>query len=307
MRTRRRVWREAKRGLKAVRGYEPLNHVLTSVLRATAREGGTPSRFLGRYLPRVGLFETPLPDGNLLKMWSNADDEITSAVYWGGWAGHEPETSRCFWELARSARVTLDVGAHVGYFSLLAAFANPAGTVHAFEPLPAVHDRLRNNVALNGLPNVSCHQLALGGEPGWARFYHLSECIPSSSSLSRSFMEEVADGRSLQATAVQVTTIDEFVTKNDLRDVDLVKIDTESTEGAVLAGMVRTLARDRPALVCEILPGGPADAVEEVLRPLDYEYFLLTDTGPSRLPRITPHPTWRNFLLRPSQPLSSAE
>ncbi len=290
-----------------MRGYEPLNHVLTSVLRATAKEGGRSSRFHGRYLPRMGLFETLLPDGNLLKMWSNADDEITSAVYWGGWAGHEPETSRCFWELATSARVTLDVGAHVGYFSLLAAFANPAGTVHAFEPLPAVHDRLRRNIALNGLVNISSHQLAVGGESGRDRFYYLPNCIPSSSSLSHSFMEDVADGRDLQSSVVEVTTIDEFVTKNDVRHVDLVKIDTESTEGAVLAGMIHTLDRDRPALVCEILPGGPAAAVDEVLRPLDYEYFLLTDTGPSPLPRLVPHPTWRNFLFRPRHPSSAAE
>jgi FkbM family methyltransferase len=41
-----------------------------------------------------------------------------------------------FWRLACKARVTLDIGAHVGYYSVLAGMANPAGTVFAFEPLP---------------------------------------------------------------------------------------------------------------------------------------------------------------------------
>ncbi len=299
------MWFGAKQGLKAVRGCPPLNHALTSLLRQAVRPGDRGSRFLARYLPRVGGFETPLPNGKTLRMWSNADDEITSAVYWGGWAGHESETSRCFWDLATSARVTLDIGAHVGYFSLLAGLANPAGNVHAFEPLGAVHERLRNNVALNALDNVSCHRLALGAEPGMARFYHLERCIPSSSSLSRSFMEQVAQGRRLVASDVSVTTVDAFVTTNEITGVDLVKIDTEATEADVLAGMVQTLTRDRPALVCEILPGGPARVVESVLAPLGYEYFLLTDMGPERCPAITPHRTWRNFLFTPRTPPSA--
>lgn len=196
----RRALSDGKRRLKAVRGFVPLNHALTSVLRPLGRGRGWHSRALARYLPRVGLVETPLPNGRVLKMWSRGDDEITSAVYWGGWAGHEPETAECFWELAASARVTLDIGAHVGYFGLLAAHANPEGTVHAFEPLPVVHDRLRRNVGLNELANVVSHRCAVGGESGQAQFFHLPDCIPSSSSLSRSFMEPVAGDRALAAS-----------------------------------------------------------------------------------------------------------
>lgn len=297
--SRTRIWSESKRALKAVRGWVPLNHALTSALRAAVPEGGRQSELLARYLPRVGSFETPLPDGRVLKMWSNADDEITSAVYWGGWAGHEPETSRCFWDLAASAGVTFDIGAHVGYFSLLAALANPAGQVHAFEPLPVVLERLRRNVVLNGLKNVDCHQLALDRDRGTEKFYYLPDCIPSSSSLSRSFMDGVARGRGLVASDVKVTTVDDFVLTNEVGRVDLVKIDTESTEDAVLAGMVDTITRDRPVLICEILPGGPSDAVEELLRPLKYQYFVLTDSGPRQCPHVTPHKKWRNFLFRP--------
>lgn len=296
----------AKRGVKVVRGFVPVNHALTSVLRAASARSGRQSQALSRYLPRVGLFETPLPNGGTLKMWSRGDDEITSAVYWGGWAGHEPETSECFWTLAASARVTLDIGAHVGYFGLLAAHANPEGRVHAFEPLPVVHERLRRNVRLNGLRNIVCHQTAVGGESGEAKFYHLPGCIPSSSSMSLNFMEPVAGDRKLAAFEVEVTTIDDFVAANDVRGVDLVKIDTEATEDSVLRGMASMLARDRPAVVCEILPGGPASAVEEILAPLGYRYYLLTDRGPQWCPQITPHRQWRNFLFRADDATSSA-
>ena len=289
-----------------MRGYAPLNIVLTTTLRGIVRRTGRDSPILARYLPRVGGFETRLPDGRIMRMWSRGDDEITSAVYWGGWAGHEKETSSVFWDLARSARVVLDVGAHVGYFSLLASFANPSARVHSFEPLPPVHQRLRYNVSLNGINNVVCHELAVGDIPGRNRFYHLQDCIPSSSSLSRQFMEPIAGDRPLVASEVDVTSIDDFVATNNLRGVDLVKIDTEGTEDAVIAGMERTITEDRPALICEILPDGPASAVEKIMAPFDYQYFLLTDTGPTWCPRVEPHPKWRNFLFQPTEksPLS---
>lgn len=87
-------------------------------------------------------------------------------MFWLGWQVYEPETAPIFFQLASRARVTLDVGAYVGFYSLLAAHANPAGRVLAFEPLPANLQRLRDNVARNRLANVECIGAAVSDSEG---------------------------------------------------------------------------------------------------------------------------------------------
>jgi FkbM family methyltransferase len=288
-----------KGGLKRVRDWPPLNLPATSGLRSLLHRAGRPAPApLVRYLPRVGTVEARLPPGDVLRLWSRGDDDIASAVFWGGWSGHEQETSPHFYELARGAGVVLDVGAHVGYFSLLAALANPAAQVHAFEPLPAVRARLERNIALNHLTNVAVHTVALGDRRGRAEFFHVPGTIPSSSSLSREFMESIVAPGRLAVADVEVTTADAFLAERGVTAVDLVKIDTEATEDAVLEGMVETLRRDGPAVVCEVLPDGPASRIEEILRPLGYRFALMTGEGLEPCEHVVPHARWRNFLFQ---------
>jgi FkbM family methyltransferase len=215
-----------------------------------------------------------------------------------------------FFDLARSARIVLDIGAHVGYFALLAAHANRDGKVYAFEPLPRVYERLQRNVALNKVPNLTCLPLAVGAESGVAEFFHVSRGIPSTSSLSREFMEEIYDLQLEQQKAlhsrltscqVDVVTIDEFLTEDENRMVDLVKLDTETTEDAALRGMAHTIEQSRPVIVCEILKDRAANLIEDLLRPLGYQYFLLTASGPAARARITPEFPWFNHVFSPEE------
>ena len=244
--------------------------------------------------------EAVLPSGAVLRKWSRGEDDIASPVFWRGWAGHEPETAERFWELATTARVTLDIGAHVGYFSLLASLANPSGRVYAFEPLARVRERLVRNVALNELDNVTCLPLALGSTQGKAQFFHVDDGMPSSSSLSSEFMRSIVDDGRLVSSEVDVTTVDSFVAEHGLRgSVDLVKADTENTEDDVFRGMTETLATDRPAIVCEVLKASTGEALETILGPLGYRFVLLTDRGSVPCEHIRPHEGWRNFSFLP--------
>lgn len=287
--------------MKAAVTWPPVNAPVTAALRAALPASARNWSPVARYVPRSGEVADALPSGRALRMWSRGDDDIATAVFWRGWAGHEPETAEPFWELATSARVTLDVGAHVGYFSLLAALANPAGAVYAFEPLDRVRERLMRNVALNGLENVFCLPVALGSSEGRAEFFHVEGGIPSSSSLSGAFMRSITDDGSVVSTEVQVTTVDAFVAENGLAGrVDLVKVDTENTEDDVFRGMLRTLETDRPAIMCEVLKAGTGRAIEATIAPFGYRFCLLTDRGPVPCDHIRPDPTWRNFSFLPA-------
>jgi tRNA G37 N-methylase Trm5 len=83
-------------------------------------------------------------------------------MYWRGAFGYEPETSQLFYRLATTSHGVLDVGAHVGYYWILAGLAHPSARVYAFEPYPVAFERLLRNLELNQLGNVEPIRLALG-------------------------------------------------------------------------------------------------------------------------------------------------
>jgi len=282
--------------LKAARHTQPFNLFATTLVRALVPSG--PLRSLAvKHLPRVGNVADRLPNGRCLRLWSRGDDWISNQVFWRGWRGYEPETSPLFFQLATAARVTLDVGAHVGFFALLAGHANAQGQVVAFEPLPLLFARLKANVARNRLSNVTCVARAVGDRTGHADFYHVANVLPCSSSLSLAFMRDVPG---LVCSRVAATTLDRFAADAELTSVDLVKIDTETTEPAVLAGMTEILHRWRPTIICEVLPGHEAERpLMDILRPLGYVFYHLRPEGPVRTERIAGHPELLNYAFTP--------
>jgi FkbM family methyltransferase len=286
---------DLKQTLKRIRATPAINIPVTSLVRAALRRTGREGRFAVEHLPRVGTVRSRLPNGATLRLRSAGDDWIPNQLFWHGFDAYDAEAMPVFLRLAADARVVVDVGAYIGLYALAAALTSPRARVVAFEPLPAVHARLEANVAANGA-RVECVCSAVGEQPGTAEFFHVpSPDLPSSSSLSRDFMSvhEAAVG-----TPVPVVTLDGFCAANGIDAVDLVKIDTETTEPAVLRGMTEILARDRPDIVCEVLPGhGVEPELERILRPLGYAFHLLTDAGPVRRESIAGDPTWHNHLF----------
>ena len=250
------------------------------------QRSGRQSEWLIAHLPRSGVVQQRLPNGRLFRLWSRGDDWVSNQVFWRGWRGYEAETSSLFYHLATRAETVFDIGAHVGFFTVLAAPANPQARVFAFEPMPPVRARLEINLRLNRLQNVRCQSEAVGETPGAAEFYHIREGVPTSSSLSQDFMQGFGD---FTHTKVQVLRLDDFVAENHIERVDLIKIDTESTEPAALRGLQTTLQRDTPDIICEVLAGtdtgGP---LQELLEPLGYRFFLLTHDGPQQHETIVP-------------------
>lgn len=284
-----------KRLLKKIRASQPFNRISTSGVQTLLNATGLHSELVIKHLHRVGTVKRKLPNGHTLLLWSRGDDWVSNQVFWRGWDGYEPETATLFFRLAGRARVTFDVGAYVGFFALLAAHANPEGWVYAFEPLPSVYKRLLRNVELNRLTNVQCLAIAVGETDGTAEFWHIDAETPCSSSLSFEFMRTTAN---VVSSIVPVITLDRFVQDNNLSRVDLLKLDTESTEYQVLRGMAETLRRDRPIIVSEVLMGrGGEEPLEEVLRRFGYRFYHLTPQGPVLRDKVEGHPEWLNYLF----------
>jgi len=281
-----------------VRVSQPFNLVATSVTRAALRGLGLRSEFAVKHLHRVGNVRCQLPNGRTMVLWSRGDDWVANQVYWRGWSGYEPETAPVFFAYASRAHVVFDVGAHVGFYAVLAAHANPAAKIFAFEPHPRAFERLVKNVARNRFDNVRCLRNACGAADGMAQFHSIDvDSVPSRSTLDAAMMRPEWG---LCSWPVEVRALDHLASGEGLVRVDLLKIDVEGTEPDVLRGMPETLRRDRPVIFAEVLPGARTeDALEALLEPERYHYYLLTPEGPHARRRIRAHDTWFNWLFTP--------
>lgn len=165
----------------------------------------------------------------------------------------------------------VDVGAHVGYFTLLASRrVGPTGTVLSIEPNAFAAEQLERNVERSGLRNVLVEHTACGESQKVVTLYLHDE--------SNSSMASLYSAKSLRGGSVEVpcTTVDHLCKVRKLSRVKLVKIDVEGAELFVLRGMAKVMRDMRPVIVLELhrelleAVGTPMYVVEAFLREFDY-------------------------------------
>lgn len=139
--------------------------------------------------------------------------------------------------------VILDVGANVGSRAVALARVFPEATIHAFEPHPQNYDQLRNN--LHDLPQVRCHNLALGKASGQVTLYDRADREGSTHASLHSDVISDIHQQPVKAVRVSIDTLDNIAAENGITRVDYLKIDTEGNELAVLEGASRMLRERR--------------------------------------------------------------
>lgn len=173
----------------------------------------------------------------------------------------------------------LDVGANYGYWSRFVLIDSRARGIEnvkivSFEPLPANYQLLVANMMQipDSLATVRCEQAAVGSEPGTC-FLNLCNSDPGSTFAS--------DSGDVQCRLV---TIDDYVDHHHLANVALIKIDVEGFELRVVRGAKGTIRRDRPRVICEVLPSllsrastCPAELFDEMAS-LGYSCHAISDT-----------------------------
>jgi FkbM family methyltransferase len=152
---------------------------------------------------------------------------------YGEW---EPVLSRRILSHARSGGVLVDVGANLGYFSLLWAAANESNQAHALEASPRIFRKLVRNVRLNRLESrIRSYEMALSDREGVSAFEPGPE--------EQTGWGGLVDTRTAGVIDVETTRLD--VLFADLRRIDVLKIDVEGADTRVLLGAERLLCERR--------------------------------------------------------------
>lgn len=244
--------------------------------RAALRSDDQPPMSLRLLLglpPFVGFAKVRLSENVLFEMLlCDRDDGVALRAFWNG--VHEPATSRIVAAFARASRCIIDVGAHTGYFSILAATANTKAAVLAVEPSSVNCARLLTNVRANGLTNVSLASCAASDRAG------ISSLVSDTPSGYHSSGGRLVDAGGF-GEVVRTVRLDDLVDES-FPSVGLIKCDVEGHEAAVLSGARTILERDRPCLIVERSATAELAESTAVLNGLNYRFFVI-DEAASRL------------------------
>lgn len=165
----------------------------------------------------------------------------------------EPQISTVIKRLLDPGDTALDIGAHIGHHTLLAAQAvGKSGRVYAFEASPQTCALLRTNIARNGFANVDARNLAVCARTGSIDLF-----LASHENNGRNSLSESEGRRSIQ---VACTRLDDLLGEIPCSTIKFIKIDVEGAEPDVLTG-ARGLLERLPvdvAILVEV-QAGPAD------------------------------------------------
>jgi FkbM family methyltransferase len=204
---------------------------------------------------------------------------------------YEPGTISFIRAVLQKGDIFIDIGANIGLMSLVAAQnVGKDGQVYAFEPEPEMYARLMFNLRINDCSNIFAHKLALGSFKETRNIFSFPEINIGRASLVKS-------SGAVLTGETNVITLTEFLDKEKIKLIKLIKIDVEGFEYEVIEGALAFLKRSKPPIICiECDNQMPRQAPhrdmslvhENILTADDYLSYRLKDTkfkdNPSLLP-----------------------
>ena len=198
---------------------------------------------------------------------------------------YEIETIIAVTKLLKKGDTFIDVGANIGYLSAIAmGLVGKTGQVHSFEPVPDYFQRLEKMAIANRGHKVIVNQYALGERPGPARIAVTNLTNIGWNTMIPDFMSSETQKETIE---VEVYRLDDYLKEKGLRDISLIKIDTEGFEFPVLKGLSGYFEStdNRPAIICEIAPdaypllGVSPAHLSEYMKRYGYRAFSLVNNN----------------------------
>lgn len=219
---------------------------------------------------------------------------VENELFWGGIEnGWEKESLVLWHKLSKIHHNVLDIGANTGLFSLITKAVNPSVRVIAFEPMPKIYEKLLYNVDLNDF-KIETTTLALSDFTGEATIYPTNLEHVYSVTVNKK-RDDIKDP--VHEVKIKTIRLDEYIEKNKIDKIDLIKIDVETHEPEVLSGMGTYLKKFQPTFLIEIQSDEIALKIEKLIDGCDYMFYNIDEnTGITKVNKLTKS-SYFNFLI----------
>jgi FkbM family methyltransferase len=224
------------------------------------------------------------------KWFTNADDNIANNIYYNR---YDDLQELCLFNMfASHSKVVFDIGANTGIFSIVAASSNINTKIIAFEPILNIYNRLNKNVEINQILNISTENIALSNDNGFIEFFVAqTDTIPTSSSVDLEFnkrmsYKDTSEGVKIEFEKVtcRKENIDTYIERNQIKNLDLLKIDVEKHEMEVFEGARKSFQKFSPIIIVEImLDDIRKEYFDAYLKSMGYYSYLILQEGIIRL------------------------
>lgn len=250
-----------------------------SVLRSLRRTpaAGALRWISHRLLPPRTLVWVQIRNGIGRGLWLKLDPR-TGYDYWSG--DVEKQVQRALQEHLRPGMVVYDIGANIGFFTLVAArLVGENGKVFSFDAEPVAVQRLRENVARNGFRNITVVESAVWSKTGPITFLRADP----SQSPDRGLGKVASPAQTAGSCTVSAVSLDDFVQTAPAPNV--IKCDVEGAEVEVFRSATGPLDKHRPVVICETHSAENMLALQGLFSGLGYRVTLLSDNHILALPQ----------------------
>lgn len=238
-------------------------------------------------IPPSGILKIKTKENNVLRIKTNQTNYITHLIFWNGYLNFE--YSKIFVKLIKKLNSFFDVGANIGYYSLLAALENKKINIVSFEPASGPLFYLKENVRINNFENIKVESLALSDSNDEITFYesknikykYIKHSLGGTSSIRKN--EKLLN---FVVNKVQTMTLDNYVKKNYVKKIDLIKLDTEGTENIILSKSANILKEMKPIIICETLFNKIELELELIMRSYGYQFYNHIGNGLEKVDSI---------------------
>ncbi len=238
-------------------------------------------------IPPSGILKIKTKENNVLRIKTNQTNYITHLIFWNGYLNFE--YSKIFVKLIKKLNSFFDVGANIGYYSLLAALENKKINIVSFEPASGPLFYLKENIRINNFKNIKVESLALSDSNDEITFYesknikykYLKHSLGGTSSTRKN--EKLLN---FVVNKVQTMTLDNYVKKNYVKKIDLIKLDTEGTENIILSKSVNILKEMKPIIICETLFNKIELELELIMKSYGYQFYNHIGNGLEKVDSI---------------------
>jgi FkbM family methyltransferase len=224
--------------------------------------------FMRRILPSGTRVRVTVHAGQAAGLFLSIDPRY-EAQYGAGL--HEKSLLECLASHLRQGEVFYDVGAHIGFVTLVGArLVGLEGKVFAFEADPENSSRVLDHARMNSLPQIEVVRSAVWSECKTLSFERASD---ASSRNTGAVVQPAENSNAAEVISIQAVTLDRFAEEH--RAPNVIKIDVEGAESEVLKGAEAVFREAKPMLICEVHHAEACAAVSEWLARRDYRWEWL--------------------------------